>query len=79
MSSLDFELDARMDDLELEWRGAHESSIVARAEYLALTANPRANAALIDTAHERLRRAEAMEARIYAKVALLEDSPLGLS
>ncbi len=39
MSSLDLELDSRMDDLELEWREAREASIIARAEYLALGAN----------------------------------------
>ncbi|HEY2780070.1 MAG TPA: hypothetical protein VGI90_04825 [Steroidobacteraceae bacterium] len=79
MSSLDLELDNRMDDLELEWREAREASIIARAEYLALGANPEANAALISTARDRLRRAEAREARTYAKIELLEDSMLGLS
>jgi hypothetical protein len=53
MSSLDLELDGRLDDLELEWREAHEASIIARAE--------------------------AQQARIFAKIELLEDSMLGLS
>ena len=79
MSSLDLELDNRMDDLELEWREAREASIIARAEYLALGANPEANAALISTARDRLRSAETREARTYAKIELLEDSMLGLS
>jgi predicted Zn-dependent protease len=79
MSSLDLELDSRMDDLELEWREAREASIIARAEYLALRANPEANAPLISTARDRLRRAETREARIDAKIELLEDSMLGLS
>jgi hypothetical protein len=79
MSSLDLELDGRMDDLELEWREAREASIIARAEYLALGANLEANAALISTARDRLRRAETREARVYAKIELLEDSMLGLS
>ena len=79
MSSLDLELDDRMDDLELEWREAREASIIARAEYLALGADPEANAALIGTARDRVRRAETREARIYAKIELLEDSMLGLS
>jgi hypothetical protein len=78
MSSLDLELDRRTDDLELEWRVAREASIIARAEYLALGADLKANAATIDIARERLRRAEATEARILAKVELLEDSVLGL-
>jgi hypothetical protein len=79
MSSLDFELDSRIDNLELEWRQAHETSIIARAEYLALAANLEANAATIGLVSERLRRAEALEARIFSKIELLEDSMLGLS
>jgi predicted Zn-dependent protease len=79
MSSLDLELDGRMDQLELEWREARDASIVARAEYLALAADLEANAALITSARERVRRAETREARIYAKIELLEDSMLGLS
>jgi hypothetical protein len=79
MSSLDLELDGRIDDLELEWRQAHEASIIARAEYLALGANPEANADALDSARERLQRAEATESRTFAKVELLEDSMLGLS
>jgi hypothetical protein len=79
MSSLDLELDSRMDELELEWREARDASIFARAEYLSLAADLEANAASIKAAGERVRRAEAREARIYAKIELLEDSMLGLS
>lgn len=79
MSSLDLELDGRMDDLERDWREAREASIIARAEYLALGANISANGAALEVARARLRRAEAAEARIFAKLELLEDSMLGLS
>jgi hypothetical protein len=79
MSSLDLELDGRMDDLELEWREAHEASIIARAEYQALGADLKANAAAIDSARERLQRAEVTELRVFAKIELLEDSMLDLS
>ncbi len=80
MSRLDLELDRRMDDLELEWREARDACIIARAEYLALAANLAANSrAAIETVRERLRRAEAAEARIFAKLELLENSMLGLS
>jgi hypothetical protein len=79
MSSLDLELDNRINDLELEWRKAHEASIIARAECRALAADMTANAGCIDGARERLRRAEVVEARIFAKIELLEDSMLGLS
>ena len=49
MSSLDLELDAHMNNLELEWRQAYESSIVARADYQSLAASPKANADLLIT------------------------------
>jgi hypothetical protein len=79
MSSLDLELDGRMDNLEFEWREACEASIIARAEYLALGADLEANAATIDGARERLRRAEARKAQMLATIERLEDSMLGLS
>jgi hypothetical protein len=79
MSSLDLELDGRIDGLELEWRVAHEASIIAHAEYVALGADLEANASAIDGARERLRQAEMAETRIFAKIEMLEDSMLGLS
>jgi hypothetical protein len=78
MSSLDLELDGRIYDLELEWRQAHEASIIARAEYLALGADLKANADALDSARERLRRAEVMESRVFERIELLEHSVLGL-
>jgi hypothetical protein len=78
MSSLDFELDGRADDLELQWREAYEASIIARAEYLALAANPQANAGAIDSVRESLSRAEVLKARVLAKIERLDDSMLGL-
>jgi hypothetical protein len=77
MNSLDLDLDARMNGLELEWRKAYESSIVARAEYQSLAASPKANADLLDLARERLDRAEALKSRIMAKIERLEDTMLG--
>jgi hypothetical protein len=78
MSSLDLELDGKMDDLELEWRQVHEAGSVARAEYQALSADPEVNALAIDAARERLRRVEVQKARVMAKIEGLEDSMLGL-
>ena len=78
MSSLDLELDGKMDDLELEWREAHDAGIVARAEYQALSADPQVNALAIDAARERLSRVEVQKARVMAKIERLEDSMLGL-
>jgi hypothetical protein len=77
MSSLDLDLDTHMNNLELEWRQAYESSMVARANYQSLAASPKANADLLDMARERLDRAEALKARIMAKIERLEDSMLG--
>jgi hypothetical protein len=77
MSSLDFDLDLHMNNLEQEWRQAYESSIVARADYQSLAASPKANADLLDMARERLDRSEALKARIMAKIERVEDSILG--
>ncbi len=77
MSSLDFDLDSRMNDLEQEWRQAYESSIVARTDYQSLAASPKVKADLIDRARERLERTEALKARIMAKIERLEDTMLG--
>jgi hypothetical protein len=77
MSSLDFDLDLHMNRLEGEWRQAYESSIVARADYQSLAASPKANVDLLDQARERLDRAEALKARIMAKIERLEDTMIG--
>jgi hypothetical protein len=77
MSSLDLDLDAHMNNLELEWRQAYESSIVARADYESLAASPEADGDMVGLAHERLERTEALKARIMARIERLEDSMLG--
>ena len=77
MSSLDFDLDTQMVHLEYEWRQVYEASIIARAEYQSLASSKAATAELLDMAHERLDRAEALKARIMAKIERLEDSLLG--
>ena len=77
MSSLDLDIDSQMNNLELEWRQAYESSIVLRTDYQALAANPKARVEMLDLALERLDRSEALKARIMAKIERLEDSILG--
>lgn len=77
MSSLDFDLDTQMIHLECEWRQVYEASIIARADYQSLAASTAATGELLDKARERLDRAEAMKARIMAKIERLEDSMLG--
>jgi hypothetical protein len=77
MSSLDFDLDTQMSHLEMEWRQAYESSIIARSDYQILAGSTKANANLLDMARERLDRAEALKARIMAKIEHLEYNMLG--
>jgi hypothetical protein len=77
MSSLDLDIDSQMNNLELEWRQAYESSIVLRTDYQAMAANPEARVEMLDLARERLDRSEALKARITAKIERLEDSILG--
>jgi len=77
VSSLDFDLDLHMNNLEIEWRQACESSIVARADYRSLAVAPKTNADLIERARERVERCEALKARIMAKIERLEDTILG--
>ena len=77
MSSLDFDIDAQMVQLEMEWRQAYEASISARAEYQALAADRKSTGHLLDVAGERLDRAEALKARIMVKIERLEDALLG--
>ena len=54
MSSLDLDLDDQMSNLEFEWRQVYETSIVARADYQALAADPERDVDLSDAARERL-------------------------
>jgi hypothetical protein len=72
MSSLDFDLDAHMNYLEMEWRRAHESWLVARSDCEILEAREAVNANLANLARERLDRAEALKARILAKMERLD-------
>jgi hypothetical protein len=76
MSSLDFDLDEQMSSLELEWRKGYEASIAARAAYQTLAGDRNAKADMLDAARERLDRAEAVKARVMAKIERLEDQIL---
>ena len=40
VSSLDFDLDMRMNHLEIEWRQTYEDGVLALAEYRALAETP---------------------------------------
>jgi hypothetical protein len=76
MSSLDLELDCRIEALELEWRLAYEAGQQARAEIESTTANTLADRRIISLAGDRLERLEARKARIMAKIERLEDGML---
>jgi hypothetical protein len=76
MSSLDFDLDTQMNDLETEWRQVFEAGVTARADYQSLAAKGAASAKLLQRARERLDRAEALQARIMAKIECLENRML---
>ena len=52
MSSLDLDLNAQMNNLELAWRQAYESSMGARADYQSLAASPKAKANLLECSGE---------------------------
>jgi hypothetical protein len=77
MSTLDFDLDSHMNNLELEWRQAYEASITASADYRSLQARPKVNGDLLLMARERVARAEALKSRIMARIERLESSMLG--
>jgi hypothetical protein len=74
MSSLDFECNGNLDNLERDWRVAHEASIIARAELRALIAKPGIDVGSIEIARDRLNRAEVLKARIFEKIERLEGS-----
>jgi hypothetical protein len=77
MSSLDFDLDSQMSNLESEWREAYDISMAARAELQVLAGTPKPNTVTLAKAHDRLERAEGLKARVMAKIERLEDSMLG--
>jgi hypothetical protein len=76
MSSLDVNLDAQINNLEVEWRVAYDASILARAEYQALAASRSTRVTVLDVARERLERTESKKSQIMTKIERLEESML---
>jgi hypothetical protein len=74
MSSLDLDLDGRIEALELEWRLAYEAGLQARAQIESTPANTLADKRIVSMAGDRLERLEAQKARIMAKIERLEES-----
>ncbi len=68
MSSLDFDSDTRMSELEREWREASEASMLARSDYRVLAASTQLSTNLLDLARQRLDRTEARRAWILAEI-----------
>ena len=77
MFRVNVDIDTQMSNLESEWRRAYEASIAAREDYQALAAARSASSENLDSARERLDRAEAVKARIMLKIERLESSMLG--
>ena len=80
MSSLefDFDFDGRLRDLEREWRGASEVSLVARAVYESIATRSEADLVALAGAREALERSEAAKSRIMTKIERLEHRVLRL-
>jgi hypothetical protein len=76
MSSLDLDLDAQINNLEVEWRAAYDASIAARAEYKALAASRSTRGDLLNVARERLERTESKKSCVMTKIERLEESML---
>jgi hypothetical protein len=68
MSSLDFEREGGVHNLETDWRRAQEAVTVARADLERVLGCCKANGGLIDVARIRLQRAEAREAHIFTQI-----------
>jgi hypothetical protein len=76
MSSLDLDLDAQINNLEVEWRAAYDASTAARAEYKALAASRSTRVDALDVARERLERTESKRSCVMTKIERLEESML---
>jgi hypothetical protein len=62
-----------MNKLEAAWRWAHEAYVTASADIERVRDCCDANAGLIDVARARLKRAEALKARILAEMERPEE------
>jgi hypothetical protein len=68
MSSVDLDRDAPMNDLESQWRRAHEAATAARTHYHGVAERLRSAANLFETAREHLEILEILEARSLARM-----------
>jgi hypothetical protein len=68
MNDVDLGRDAHTDDLESQWRAAHEATAAARRHYQGVAERLRALANLFETARERLEILEILEARSLAAI-----------
>mgnify|MGYP006915172635 CR=1 FL=1 len=76
VSSLDFDIDSQMSRLEVEWRQAFESSMLARADFESLSRSARHDVTRLRRAAQSMERAEARKAHVMRKIARLEQSLL---
>jgi hypothetical protein len=68
MNNPDLDRDAHMNDLESQWRLAHEATTAARRDYQGVAERLRALANQFETARERLEILEIIEARSLAAI-----------
>ena len=68
MSSVDFDGDIPMSNLESQWRLAHEATTAARTHYQGIAERLRSLANLFETARENLEILEILEARSLARM-----------
>ena len=77
MNDLDVNFDEKMSSLELEWRQAYDASLEARANLEAIACTTRVASKELSRARKRLDSADALKARVMAKIARLEDAMSG--
>jgi hypothetical protein len=66
MNNVDLDLDAHMNELESQWRLAHEATTAARSHYQGVVERLKSAAKVFETARERLEILEIFEARSLA-------------
>jgi hypothetical protein len=68
MNNVDLDPNAHTNDLESQWRLAHEATMAARRHYQGVAERLRALANLFESARERLEILEILEARSLAAI-----------
>jgi hypothetical protein len=78
MSSLDLDVDMRMNRLEIDWHEAYEASISAHVDFESLSHSGAATPERAAKARARLEAADIAKAHIMAEIERLEESLLAV-